>query len=234
VLSGGSSLPEAVIEEFTTLFGCSIHEGYGLSETSPTVAVNHVREETAPGTVGTALWGIDLRIAAPDDDGLTFLPTGEIGEVIVRGHGLFLGYQNDPEATAGSYVDGWFRTGDLGRLDPAGRLTIVDRTKDLIIRGGYNVYPREIEEVLARMPGVRRVAVFGVPDDRLGQEVVVAVIAEPPVTAGDVLAYAQERIARHKYPRKAMVVDDFPLGPSGKILKRELSRRWTEQDSVAG
>lgn len=225
-LSGGSSLPEAVIESFTRVFDCPIHEGYGLSETSPTVTVNHVGDEPRAGTVGTPLWGVDVRIGEPGTAPVAFLGPGGIGEVVVRGPGVFLGYHGDADATAQSFADGWFRTGDLGRLDEDGRLTIVDRTKELIIRGGYNVYPREVEEVLARMPGVRSVAVFGVPHERLGQEVVVAVVADDGVTADAVLAYAEQNIARHKHPREAVLVDTFPLGPSGKVLKRELARRW--------
>jgi long-chain acyl-CoA synthetase len=228
-ISGGSSLPEVVIDAFMERFDCPIHEGYGLSETSPTVTLNHVGAEPRVGTVGTPLWGVDVRIAEPDGSPLRFLDDGEIGEVVIRGHGVFLGYQDDPDATARSFIGGWFRTGDLGRQDSDGRLTIVDRTKDLIIRGGYNVYPREIEEALARMPGVRSVAVFGVPHERLGQEIVAAIVADAGLTAEAVLAYGEEHIARHKHPRQVVLVDALPLGPSGKVLKRELAQAWADR-----
>ncbi len=188
------------------------------------MTLNHVGQPARPGTMGTPLWGVSVRIVSPETTSLQFLSVGEIGEVVVRGHGLFLGYRDDPESTAAAHADGWFRTGDLGHLDANNRLTIVDRTKDLIIRGGYNVYPREVEEVIAAMPGVRCVAVFGVPDDRLGQEVVVAIIGD--VTPESVLAYAKTHIATHKYPRRAIVLESFPIGPSGKVLKRELAQKY--------
>lgn len=226
VISGGSSLPEAVLESFSREFAAPIHEGYGLSETSPTALVNHVGRPARAGTVGTPVWGVDVRIAAPDGDTIEFLDDDQVGEIVIRGHSLFLGYHNDEPATRAAIVDGWFRTGDLGRRDADGRITIVDRTKDMILRGGYNIYPREIEEVLARMPGVQSVAVFGVPDERNGQEVAAAVVPQPgsDLDEATVLDYARERIAAHKYPRRVVLLDSLPLGPSGKVLKRELSR----------
>ncbi|MBY6060981.1 AMP-binding protein [Microbacterium esteraromaticum] len=225
-ISGGSSLPGTVIEDFSRVFGCAIHEGYGLSETSPTLTLNHVGDPPHVGSVGKPLWGVEVRIAAPSCDALVFCDENAVGEVVVRGHGLFLGYLHDPQATDRAFSNGWFRTGDLGRIDALGRLTIIDRTKDLIIRGGYNVYPRELEEALTRMPGVHAVAVFGVPHDLLGQEVVAAVVGQDDLTADAVLAYAQAHIARHKYPRHIVMVEELPLGPSGKILKRVLASEW--------
>ena len=197
--------------------------------------MNHVGQPSRAGDVGTPVWGVDVAVVDPDDPATRRLAPGEIGEVAIRGHSLFLHYHDDPDATARAVVDGWLRTGDLGRLDADGRLTIVDRTKDVILRGGYNVYPRELEEVLARLPGVRVVAVFGVPDDRLGQEVAVAVVPEEgsSLTADAVAEYARARIAAHKYPRRVHLVEDLPLGPSGKVLKRELTARYGSATSAS-
>ena len=155
-MSGGASLPVAVIDKFAEVFGADIYEGYGLSETSPVATFNQPVFGRKPGTVGRAIWGTEAEIAAPEiEDRIELLPQGEIGEVVLRGHNIFAGYLNNPEATAAALVDGWFRSGDLGVKDADGFLSIVDRKKDLIIRGGFNVYPREVEEVLAGHPGRR-------------------------------------------------------------------------------
>lgn len=234
VISGGSSLPQAALEEFTSTFACTVHEGYGLSETSPTVTLNHVGERTVHGTVGTPLWGVSVGISEPGRSPLRMVQTGSIGEVVVRGHGVFLGYHGNLEATESAFIDGWLRTGDLGTIDADGRLTIVDRTKDLIIRGGYNIYPREIEEVLHRLPEVESAAVFGIPHDYLGQEVAVAIVSRnPDLTTDTILDHARHHIAKHKQPRVVLLVDALPLGPSGKVLKRELTRRWVEGSLTA-
>lgn len=231
VISGGASLPLAVLEAFRATLQAEVYEGYGLSETSPTATVNHVDAPIGPGTVGTPIWGVEVGIVDPDRSDVAFLPEGEIGEVVISGHSLFLGYHGDPDATKAAVVDGWLRTGDLGHLDESGRLTIVDRTKDLILRGGYNVYPREVEEVLSRLAGIRSVAVFGVPDDRLGQEVAAAVVVEPgsPLDAGQIIDYARTHVAAHKYPRRVFIVETLPLGPSGKVLKRELAALFAKR-----
>ncbi|MBV8283602.1 MAG: long-chain fatty acid--CoA ligase, partial [Candidatus Eremiobacteraeota bacterium] len=177
--SGGASLPVAVLEEFERLFGVPIYEGYGLSETSPVASFNQKCFGRKPGTVGCGIWGVDLAIARADiDDRIELLPDGELGEIVIRGHNIFKGYLNKPEATAAAIVDGWFRTGDLGTRDADGFISIVDRKKDLIIRGGFNVYPREIEEVLIRHPDVAQVAVIGVPHDTHGEEVVAVVVTQ--------------------------------------------------------
>lgn len=223
--SGGAAIPVAVIEKFRATFGAEIHEGYGLTETSPVATFNHVGVAPRPGTVGQALWGIDIGIAAPDpQERVELLPTGELGEVVIRGHNLMKGYHNRPADTAAAIVDGWFRTGDLGTLDGDGYLTIVDRTKDMILRNGYNVYPREVEEVLATHPAVSNSAVFGVPHETHGQEILAAVVlrSDATVSAVELIEFAKERIAAYKYPRRIEIVDALPLGPSGKVLKREL------------
>jgi long-chain acyl-CoA synthetase len=160
------------------------------------------------------------------DDRIELLPPGRLGEIVIRGHNVFAGYLDDPAATAEAVVDGWFRTGDIGTRDEDGFITIVDRKKDLIIRGGFNVYPREVEEVLHRLPGVAQVAVVGVPDLEMGEEVCAVVVpAVPDLDADEVIAWARERLGRHKYPRRIDVVDTLPMGPSHKVLKRELRIR---------
>ena len=229
-ISGGASLPLAVLERFQTVFDAPIHEGYGLTETSPVATFNHVGRVPRPGTIGTPVWGVDVEIADPErTDGITLLPHGEIGELVIRGHNLMNGYLDRPEDTAAAIVDGWFRTGDLGTKDDDGYLTIVDRTKDMIIRNGYNVYPRQVEEVLATHPDVTMAAVFGVPHELHGQEIEAAVVlrAEATVTPEELVAFVSAEIAAYKFPRVVHVLDALPLGPSGKVLKRTLVERFS-------
>ena len=228
-ISGGAALPVAVIGAMRERFGVEVHEGYGLTETSPVAAFNHVGAPPRPGTVGTAIWGTELEAADPEvTDATVLLPRGELGELVMRGHNLFKGYLNRPEATAAAVVDGWFRSGDLGTVGEDGYVTIVDRTKDMILRNGYNVYPREVEEVLAAHPDVARVAVFGLPHASHGEEVTAAVVlvAGASADAGALIAYAGEQLAAYKYPRRVEIVEELPLGPSGKVLKRELVARY--------
>ncbi|QEU90143.1 long-chain-fatty-acid--CoA ligase [Streptomyces kanamyceticus] len=224
-ISGGASLPVAVLESFEKAFGTPVYEGYGLSETSPTASVNQPDFGTKAGSIGHPLWGVDVEIARAEvDDRVELLPIGELGEVVVRGHNVFSGYLGRPEASAQALVDGWFRTGDLGTKDDDGFLAIVDRKKDVIIRGGFNVYPREVEEVLVRHPDVAQVAVIGLPDPVHGEEVCAVVVAAPgasPDPAG-IVAWSKEHLGKHKYPRRVEVTDALPLGPSMKVLKREL------------
>ncbi|HEX5560801.1 MAG TPA: o-succinylbenzoate--CoA ligase, partial [Nocardioidaceae bacterium] len=179
------------------------------------------------GTVGHPIWGVEVEVADETvEDRIELLPPGRLGEIVIRGHNVFAGYLDNPEATAQAVVDGWFRTGDIGTKDDDGFISIVDRKKDLIIRGGFNVYPREVEEVLHRHPGVAQVAVVGVPDDQQGEEVCAVVVAAAPGLDGDeVVAWARERLGGHKYPRRVEVVEALPMGPSHKILKRELRAR---------
>ncbi|CAL9588834.1 Long-chain-fatty-acid--CoA ligase [Streptomyces sp. enrichment culture] len=228
-VSGGASLPVAVLERFEAAFGARIYEGYGLSETSPAAAVNQPVFGTKPGTIGHPLWGVDVEIARADaEDRVELLPPGELGEVVVRGHNVFSGYLGRPEATAEALVDGWFRTGDLGTKDDEGFLRIVDRKKDVIIRGGYNIYPREVEEVLMRHPGVAQVAVIGLPDDLHGEEVCAVVVPAPDAAPGaaEITEWSRRHLGRHKYPRRVEFTDALPLGPSMKVLKRELRARY--------
>jgi long-chain acyl-CoA synthetase len=225
-VSGGASLPVAVIDTFAEVFKADIYEGYGLSETSPVATFNQPVFGRKAGTVGRAIWGTDAGIAAAEiEDRIELLPQGEIGEVVLRGHNVFAGYLNNPEATAAVLIDGWFRTGDLGVMDADGFLSIVDRKKDLIIRGGFNVYPREVEEVLAGHPGVAQVAVVAVADETHGEEICAVVVRSPEGADLDqetLVKWSKERLGQHKYPRRVEFFEALPLGPSGKILKREL------------
>jgi len=235
-VSGGAALPVALLEAFEETYGAQVHEGYGLTETSPSCTFNVTDEPIRPGTVGRSMWGVDVAVAVAEvEDRVELLPapaagsgeTGELGEIVVRGHNLMKGYLGRPDASAAAVVDGWFRTGDLGTVDADGIVTIVDRKKDMIIRNGYNVYPTEVEAVLARYPGVAMAAVFGVPDEQRGQEVHAAVVpsAGADVDPDAVVAYMKEHVAAYKYPRVVHVSVDLPLGPSGKVLKRELTAR---------
>lgn len=227
-VSGGAALPEAVLARFEDVFGAPVHEGYGLTETSPVVSFNRVGERAVPGSVGHAVWGVEVEVAdASHPERVSPVPVGERGELVVRGHDLFKGYLGDPDATAEAVVDGWLRTGDIATKDADGRIRIVDRAKDMIIRNGYNVYCREVEEVLVRYPGVASVAVFGVADDEHGQEVHAAVVVEDSEAgrafdAEAMVAEARTHLAAYKWPRVVHVRPALPQGPSGKVLKREL------------
>ena len=235
-VSGGAPLPVKVLEEFNDTFSTRIQEGYGLSETSPTATVNQLEYGVEPGSIGHPIWGVEVEIADPDvDDAIVLKDTGEVGEIVIRGHNVFAGYHGRDDATAAAIVDGWFRSGDLGAKDDQGFIRIVDRKKDLILRGGYNVYPREVEEVLVRHPAVDQVAVVGVPHDTHGEEVLAVIVplegSEPD--AEEILAWAGERVARHKRPRLVRFVDELPLGPSRKVLKRELRDRFAAPEPDA-
>jgi long-chain acyl-CoA synthetase len=211
------------------VFGVEIYEGYGLTETSPVASFNHVGREPRAGSVGQPIWGVDVEIAKSDlEDGIELLPRGELGEIVIRGHNLMSGYLNLPEESARAVVDGWFRTGDLGTKDADGYLWIVDRKKDMVVRNGYNVYPREVEEVLSGHPAVSSVAVFGIADEAHGQEVMACVVlgAGSEVEPAALLEWAKEKLAAYKYPRRIEIVASLPLGPSGKVLKRELVERY--------
>jgi len=225
-ISGGASLPLAVMDRFRDVYGVEIHEGYGLTETSPVAAFNHVGTAPRPGTIGIPIWGVDIEIARPEVvDSIELLPNGELGELVIRGHLLMKGYLNRPEATAEAVVDGWFRSGDLGTKDDDGYLTIVDRKKDMIIRNGYNVYPREVEEVLLTHPAVVSAAVYGIPDEVHGQEIAAAIVldAGASVTEAELIDFTSAQLAAYKYPRVVRILSELPLGPSGKILKRKLA-----------
>jgi long-chain acyl-CoA synthetase len=221
-VSGGSSLPEDVMRTFEGKFGLEVLEGYGLSETGSTSSFNRPGDRK-PLSVGKPIWGVQMRVADTSDQPL---PAGrdQLGEIQIRGHNVMKGYRNRPEATASTLAGGWLHTGDLGYADDEGFYFIVDRTKDLVIRGGYNVYPREIEEVLFAHPGIREAAVIGKPDDRLGEEVVAVVVLDDGVSLDEqeIIAYTRERLAAYKYPREVRFRAELPKGPTGKILKTVL------------
>jgi long-chain acyl-CoA synthetase len=219
---GGASLPVELMRAFEARFQCVILEGYGLSETSPLASFNHPGRPRKPGSIGTAIAGVEMKVIS---DAGEDLPAGDVGEIVIRGHNVMKGYFNRPEATAEAIdADGWFHSGDLARVDEDGYFYIVDRKKDMIIRGGYNVYPREIEEVLYEHAAVREAAVVRVPHDELGEEVGAAVVLKDgaSATAAELRAFVKDRVAAYKYPRHVWLVDELPKGPTGKILKRQI------------
>ncbi|GGW77570.1 long-chain-fatty-acid--CoA ligase [Streptomyces galilaeus] len=220
-VSGGASLPVEVLHGFEREFGVTVLEGYGLSETAPVAVFNPPDRPRKAGSIGVPIRGVEARLVA---DGATDVGPGEVGEIAIRGENVMKGYRNRPEATAEAVRDGWFHTGDLARVDEDGYYFIVDRKKDLIIRGGYNVYPREIEEVIYEHPAVAEAAVVGVPHDVHGEEIaaVVALRDGAEATAEEIRHFVRERVAAYKYPRIVTFTDALPKGPTGKILKREI------------
>jgi long-chain acyl-CoA synthetase len=221
-VSGGAAMPVELMRAFEERFGCRVLEGYGLSETSPVASFNRRDRERKPGSIGLPVDGVEMRVV--DDDGAE-VAVGEVGEIAIRGHNVMKGYWRRPDATAEVLdADGWLRTGDLGRVDEDGYFFVVDRKKQLVIRGGYNVYPREIEEVLHQHPDVREAAVIGIPHEELGEEVAAAVALRDGArtSAEEVRAFVKERVAAYKYPRVVWLVDELPKGPTGKILNRRI------------
>jgi long-chain acyl-CoA synthetase len=220
-VSGGAAMPVEVMNSFEDAFGCVILEGYGLSETSPIASFNHPDRERKPGSIGTPVDGVRMKVVAEDGNELA---VGEVGEIVISGHNVMNGYWRRPEATADAIRDGWFHSGDLARVDGDGYFFIVDRKKDMVIRGGYNVYPREIEEVLYEHEAVREAAVIGVPHPELGEEVAAAVVLVPGagVDEAEILEFVKGQVAAYKYPRLVWFVDELPKGPTGKILKRAI------------
>jgi long-chain acyl-CoA synthetase len=223
-VSGGAALPVEVLHGFEKRFGCDLLEGYGLSETSPVASFNRPGGDRKPGSIGYPVSGVEMRILHPAGDATC--TDGEVGEIATRGHNVMKRYWKKPEATAAVLDgDGWFRTGDLGRVDEEGFYFVVDRKKDLIIRGGFNIYPREVEEVLYEHPDVAQAAVIGVPHPEYGEEVAAVVTLRPgaQVTGAELRDFVKAQVAAYKYPRHVWFVDSLPLGPTGKILKREIA-----------
>jgi long-chain acyl-CoA synthetase len=228
---GGAPVPQKLIDDFFARFDTPIVIGYGLSETSPIITMTRPQEPHQPCSVGKTLWGIEVAIA--DAHG-HHLPRGQEGEILVRGHNVMRGYYNNPEATAAAFWSNWFRTGDVGRQDAEGNLFVLDRCKDMIIRGGCNVYPIEVEQVMLRHPALESVAVIGVPHDLLGEEVKAVAVLKPEaeLTEAALRAWCKEEIAGHAYPRVIEFRDALPLGPTGKILKRVLREKSTPSESA--
>lgn len=220
-ISGGSAMPVEVMKSFEETFGCVILEGYGLSETSPVASFNQPGKERKPGSIGFEVRGCEMKVV--DDDGKE-VGVDVPGEIAIRGENVMKGYWGRPEATAEAVPDGWFRTGDIATKDADGFYVIVDRKKDLIIRGGYNVYPREIEESLYEHPAVAEVAVIGIKHSDLGEEIGAAVALKKGQTVdpAELTAFVKERLAAYKYPRHVWLVEELPKGPTGKILRREV------------
>jgi long-chain acyl-CoA synthetase len=222
VSTGGAAMPQAVAEAFTARTGIAMHEGYGCTETSPVVLVTPPGEDRRDGSVGKAIEGVEVRVV--DGGGATLAP-GEVGELAVRGHCVMKGYYKRPEATAEAIRDGWYHTGDLARMDADGYVTIVGRTREMIIRGGFNVYPAEVEDVLSSHPKVAIAAVIGIPDDYYGEEVKAFIVPHrhTVLEADEIIAWARDNMAAHKYPRVVEIRTVLPLTDTGKVLKRALA-----------
>jgi long-chain acyl-CoA synthetase len=225
--SGGAAMPLEVLHAFDERYKVQILEGYGLSETSPVATFNVLFKPRKPGSIGEPIFGVDVKVFDGDD---RELPVGEVGEVVIRGYNVMKGYWKKPDATTKAFANGWFHTGDMGRMDEDGYFYIVDRKKDLIIRGGFNVYPREVEEVLYMHPQVREAAVVGVPSSEYGEEVKAYVSlksnsASASLTGDDLQRFCRENLSSTKYPRLFEILADLPKGPTGKILRKELRER---------
>ena len=220
-ISGGASLPVEILHRFEKAFDTTIYESYGLTEFSPTCVENPFGRPTRPGSIGLPIPPFKTRIVDENDNDVS---GGEVGELIVSGDAVMKGYLNKPEATAEALRGGWLHTGDLARMDEDGYIYIVDRIKELIIRGGYNIYPREIEEVLYTHPGVLETAVIGIPNQDLGEEVAAVVVIRPgtKVSADELRQLVKKQVAPYKYPRVVRFVDELPKTAAGKILKRAI------------
>jgi long-chain acyl-CoA synthetase len=221
-VSGGAPMPVEVMRAFDQRYGVSIQEGYGLSETSPVASCNVRERPKKPGSIGVPIWGVQFRLR--DDDGHWIEQNGVPGEICIKGYNVMKGYYKRPEATAEAITDGWFRTGDIAKRDDDGYYFIVDRKKDMILRGGYNVYPREVEEVLYTHAAVAEAAVIGMPDERLGEQVKAVVALKPGTQAqpDELIAHCREHLAAYKVPQQLELVAALPKGSTGKILKRAL------------
>lgn len=224
-ISGGAALPVEIHTRFAQRFGIRIVEGYGLSETSPLAIFADPERDPRPGSIGIPVWGVEACLI--DDDWTVVTEPGAFGELAIRGHNVMQGYLNRPQATAEVMRDGWLRTGDIARRDADGFYYIVDRAKDMIVRGGFNVYPREIEELLLTHPAVSLAAVLGVPDDHYGEEIKAFIVPERnhDITDAELIAWCRDRLAAYKYPRQVEFMVNLPMTASGKILKRELAAR---------
>ncbi len=224
--SGGAPMPVEVMKAFEKVFGVRVLEGYGLSETSPLACFNHFEKPSKPGTVGQAIFGVEVKCFDDDDKEV---PRGKRGEVVIRGTNIMKGYYKRLDATAEAFKNGWFHSGDIGIMDDEGYLAIVDRKKDMILRGGYNIYPRELEEVIITHPAVSLCAVIGVPDDRMGEEVKAFLVLKDGTQLSDAefIEWCKGQFAANKYPRHVEFRDSLPIGGTGKIFKRALREEET-------
>jgi long-chain acyl-CoA synthetase len=223
--SGGAPMPVAIMQRFEQVFDVRILEGYGLSETSPVSSFSPLGGEVRVGSIGVPIPDVEMKLINPDWSEVDDDPDA-VGEIAIKGPNIMKGYHGRPDATAEAIHDGWFRSGDLAKKDADGWYYIVDRSKDMIIRGGYNVYPRELEEVLMEHPAVSLAAVIGVPHESHGEEIKAVVIKNKDhddVTEDDLVAWGKEQFASYKYPRIVEFRDELPMTATGKILKRELS-----------
>lgn len=225
-ISGGAAMPVEVLGQFEKLTGVPIYEGFGLTETTVSVSINRP-ERRKIGSIGQPFAGVDMRIF---DDNDVELANGEVGEVVIKAPNVMLGYLNKPAETAEAMRKGYFHTGDLGYRDDEGFFFIVDRKKDMIIKGGFNIYPREIEEALFQLPQVAEAAVIGTFDEAKGENVIAIVACKPNqnLVAADVMAHLEKQLAKYKLPQEIVFRPELPKGPTGKILKRELRDQWTQ------
>lgn len=224
-ISGGASIPVELLHKFENKYTVCILEGYGLSETAPLVAINPLKGTRKPGSIGLNIPAVQSKVV--DEFGKE-LPRGEVGELIVQGPNVMKGYLGMPEATAAAFKDGWFYTGDLATMDVEGYIYIVDRKKDMIIVGGYNVYPREVEEVLYQHPAVVEAAVIGFPDGEYGESVkAFVVVKDEQITMNDIIRFCQDKLVKYKLPKQVEFCKELPKNSTGKILRREL-RELTE------
>lgn len=222
-ISSGGILPPSLLKSFEERFSTYILEGYGLSETSSAACFNNFKRERKPGSIGSPLTGVEMKIADENDKEV---PIGEVGEIIISGNTLMKGYRNRPQATSKNLRDGWFHTGDLGRMDMDGYFYIVDRMDDMILKGGFKVFPREIEEVISGHPQVKEVAVIGIPDPVMGEEIKACIVPKNGIRINPtaLLEYCRERLANYKCPKELRFLHELPKGPTGRILKKELKR----------
>jgi len=223
-VSGGASLPVQVLEDFEKRFKVPIYEGYGMSEGSPVVTFNQKEIGRKPGSIGTPVWGVEVKIVDENDQEV---PLGEKGELIYRGHNVMRGYYQRPEANEKTLRGGWMHSGDVAIKDEDGFFYIVDRTKDMIIRGGLNVYPREVEEVMMKHEAVSLVAVYGIAHEEMGEEIKACVVLKDgaSVAEEELISWTKSQIAAYKYPRVVEIMDALPMSATGKILKKELRKR---------
>ncbi len=219
--SGGAPMPVELMTAFQNKFKVRVLEGYGLSETSPLSTFSHFSRPSKPGSVGQAILGVEVKCVDDDDNEV---PHGTRGEIVIRGSNVMKGYYKRPEATAEAFKNGWFHSGDIGIMDDDGNLSVVDRKKDMILRGGYNIYPRELEEVIMTHEAVSLVAVIAVPDEKMGEEVKAFIVRKQgfETSEDEMIAWCKTQFANYKYPRFVEFRNELPVGGTGKILKRAL------------